>query len=1401
MMKWKKSIGLGFLFIMVMGILVATLEQTRLLLTNKILAQQGIQVTWSNSEFGWEFLRIHDFTMAHLENQLISAKSIELAIPWQKLLSKNFVLNSIVSQGVVVNVDSITHWRSSYNSNYNVANSFNNSSRTLTIVDVQLNEILIRSSQLPASITGSLTGSFHFPETLGSSFQTIFETAGHKVQLNTTATESGWPFQILWHITKGDTLLEPIFASGKMYKMHKYWRLSSQISAGYSEPDNLIESEIIAAADFSSLNLALIGRWDNAIQEIDALWDNGAIQATARVSELNLHRWLGYDIRLDTQVNLKGTLAKLHIDGKASAQGKYKDYTLSSELHFDTDEQGVIQLSELSIQIGVLKFLSRGWIEADSRAFELTYNLDAQDLSGFHPLIKEATVAGSLTSSGLPKNGAQQISGSAISKVRVIGLKNATPFDLKYNLSGDSLGLDFVSLDGGRLSGRISHSFESGDNTGTVKVSAIVIEPTLEIVNKLTQIPKQWQAHLLSISGEMAAQLSWRYNIKTVRVHQLKIGSVFQGYFEDLPLEVNLSGTIAENYFKDLKTTVSLGNSKVKAEGSGTLESGQLSLSSDLISSSLLRRLGIQSDWSLTQLNLQSSGNWLQPFLNGRFTLVNGSNRLLETSLTTFDESYLIRLEQKRNLALELGLIRAEIRRWIRTGQWPDFTARGKLDLNWFTKTIQQNGILKVDVTGKHSSNDGYQLFGTISAVSLSAQLDRTMFIIDKCQVGLDLSELTFMECLLRIHHDLGSMGKENANSNIISGIMDLTGKVRATNNWQSLALDISIRKILLLPNSYPIDFSADTRIQGQIYLPTLSHDWQSSIRSFLGQSTFTLKHRHSELSVTGNLGLDGDTISIDQVDVMNDLKPLMSILGSVSPTNISVDAEIYQADLIGIPGLPKQISRLRVGKGFVKLGGSINQPWLSSEVHVGGLILKTGDDRENVPFQLNMVSSSNDPRKLQVKIIGSFNTDQVLSVEVELEPQSLLTPPRVKTLVAQFDIEKYAQYLIPSQHRLKGKINLKKTLNQTGALRIKIENLAYKNIFNQFQLGPIECHGDMFLIGIEYFECKEIKEFPTVTLTGKYFWNRRKLSANVTFNKFKFSSASNVKGVSSGVLKLSGDQAGYDLVGELSVYPVEILLTNKPANYSSVIELDSGEQERWKIPPVRIAVDLLTPRKGRLRGLGLDAELEGRIRLTGLVTSLDADGHYKVQRGSFELLGKRFVIKESDFIILNSQLQINLEAKYESKDFVVIARIKGSNNSLNIELSSTPDLPKEEIIARLLFNKGMAKITPIQTLQLADTLRSLGNPSESVMNTTRNLLNLDSLSLGANRNRYGENITVLEAGKYINDHVYVELDNEIGNTAAWGSKVVFEINPYFQLRGHTKEGDQGFELKFNFNY
>ncbi|MDD9329806.1 MAG: translocation/assembly module TamB domain-containing protein, partial [Bartonella sp.] len=81
--------------------------------------------------------------------------------------------------------------------------------------------------------------------------------------------------------------------------------------------------------------------------------------------------------------------------------------------------------------------------------------------------------------------------------------------------------------------------------------------------------------------------------------------------------------------------------------------------------------------------------------------------------------------------------------------------------------------------------------------------------------------------------------------------------------------------------------------------------------------------------------------------------------------------------------------------------------------------------------------------------------------------------------------------------------------------------------------------------------------------------------------------------------------------------------------------------------------------------------------------------------------------------------------------DIRVNVIVRGTIDNLDIQFSSQPVLPQDEVLARLIFNRSLNELSPFQIVQLTAAAAELAGASNtSLLNTLRSHIGLDDLDV-----------------------------------------------------------------------
>ena len=117
---------------------------------------------------------------------------------------------------------------------------------------------------------------------------------------------------------------------------------------------------------------------------------------------------------------------------------------------------------------------------------------------------------------------------------------------------------------------------------------------------------------------------------------------------------------------------------------------------------------------------------------------------------------------------------------------------------------------------------------------------------------------------------------------------------------------------------------------------------------------------------------------------------------------------------------------------------------------------------------------------------------------------------------------------------------------------------------------------------------------------------------------------------------------------------------------------------------------------------------------------------------------------------------RLDLSAVYREAEFAARILVRGTAAAPEITLTSDPPLPQDEVLARVMFGRGIGRLSALEAIQLAQALRSLTEGEEGLLDTARDRLGLDVLSLTPGGP--GAEPLRVEAGRYLRDDLYVGL-------------------------------------------
>jgi len=204
-------------------------------------------------------------------------------------------------------------------------------------------------------------------------------------------------------------------------------------------------------------------------------------------------------------------------------------------------------------------------------------------------------------------------------------------------------------------------------------------------------------------------------------------------------------------------------------------------------------------------------------------------------------------------------------------------------------------------------------------------------------------------------------------------------------------------------------------------------------------------------------------------------------------------------------------------------------------------------------------------------------------------------------------------------------------------------------------------------------------------------------------------------------------------LVDLLPPSVVEIEVVEIGADGVTDTSPDLGALEPGWSGDLDLTIDL--PGNVFVRGRGLDSEWTGDLIITGSLTTPEIRGVLGLVHGEISFAGRAFVLIAGTIAFEKGQELsplIDITASHEGKDITALMNVTGSASAPEIVLTSQPELPEGEILARVMFGKSVARLSPAQVVRVATALKALSRGetlSEDVFGLARTLLGIDVLA------------------------------------------------------------------------
>ncbi len=226
------------------------------------------------------------------------------------------------------------------------------------------------------------------------------------------------------------------------------------------------------------------------------------------------------------------------------------------------------------------------------------------------------------------------------------------------------------------------------------------------------------------------------------------------------------------------------------------------------------------------------------------------------------------------------------------------------------------------------------------------------------------------------------------------------------------------------------------------------------------------------------------------------------------------------------------------------------------------------------------------------------------------------------------------------------------------------------------------------------------------------------------------------------------------------------------------------GEEEDAPRAPWTLALRARAPGALLVSGLGLTSEWSADLTIGGAPDNPAITGRATLVRGDYEFAGREFqlqrgVIRFDGSVPANPALDIAADANVTGLSATI--RVTGTGLKPEIAFTSTPALPEDELLSRLLFGTSITNLSAPEALQLAAAVAALqgGGGGLNPINAVRRAAGLDRLRILPADPQTGQG-TSIAAGKYVTRRLYAEIVTDGQGYSA--TQVEFQVTRWLSL-------------------
>ncbi|MET4665691.1 translocation/assembly module TamB domain-containing protein [Sphingomonas sp. PvP056] len=253
-------------------------------------------------------------------------------------------------------------------------------------------------------------------------------------------------------------------------------------------------------------------------------------------------------------------------------------------------------------------------------------------------------------------------------------------------------------------------------------------------------------------------------------------------------------------------------------------------------------------------------------------------------------------------------------------------------------------------------------------------------------------------------------------------------------------------------------------------------------------------------------------------------------------------------------------------------------------------------------------------------------------------------------------------------------------------------------------------------------------------------------------------------------------------------------------------INLPGGGTEDDDVAPApwRLAIHARAPNQLIVSGLGLRSEWSADLQIGGAPDNPAISGRADLVRGNYDFAGRTFALERGKILFTGdvpANPALDIAANASTTGLNATINVTGQALKPEIAFSSTPALPQDELLSRLLFGTSITNLSAPEALQLASAVAALQNGKGGLdpINAVRRVAGLDRLRIVSADPQTGQRTSVA-AGKYITRRFYAEIVTDGAGYSA--TQVEFQVTRWLSvLSSISTLGRQSANLRVSKDY